>query len=114
MTNHEIAALAAETLSNKKASDVAIIDLIEKAGFADYFVIATGNSERQVNSLIDDVEDKLAETGIFPKAIEGKNGTGWILMDYGDIIVNVFTNEMRDRYNIEKLWADCPIEFIGE
>lgn len=114
MTNREIAVLAAETLSNKKASDIAVIDLIEKASFADYFVIATGNSERQVNALVDDVEDKFAENGIYPKMIEGKNGTGWILMDYGDIIVNVFTNEMRERYNIEKLWADCPVEFIGE
>ncbi len=114
MTNNEIAALAARTLSDKKASDVAIIDLTEKASFADYFVIATGNSERQINALVDDVEDKLAENGCLPGMTEGKNGTGWVLMDYGDIIVNVFTGEMRERYNIEKLWADCPIEFIGE
>ncbi len=114
MTNHEYAVLAAETLSNKKATDIAVIDLREKASFADFFVIATGNSERQLNSLVDDVEDKFAEKGVLPKMVEGKNGTGWILMDYGDIIVNVFTDEMREKYNIEKLWADCPIEFLGE
>ena len=91
-----------------------MIDIAEKSGFADYFIIATGNTDRQINSMADDVEDALAENGLMVKSIEGKNTSGWILLDFGDVIVNLFTPDMRDRYNIEKIWADCPIEHIGD
>lgn len=110
MTNKEYAMLAGKTLSDKKAQDIVVIDIQEKASFADYFVICSGTSERQVQSLADDVEDAFAKEELFVKSIEGKNGSGWILMDFGDIIVNVFTKEMREKYNIEKVWGDC--EFI--
>ena len=107
MTNREYALLAAKTLSDKKAQDVVIIDIQEKAAFADYFVICSGTSERQINSLIDDVEDAFAKEGLFAKSIEGKNGSGSVLMDFGDVIVNLFTREMREKYSIEKVWGDC-------
>ena len=114
MTNKEYAYLAAETLSSKKASDIVIIDIAEKSGFADYFIVATGNTDRQINSLSDDVEDAMAKEDLLVKSIEGRNTSGWILLDFGDMIVNLFTPEMRDRYNIEKIWADCPTEHIGD
>ena len=107
MTNSEYALLAAKTLSDKKAEDITVIDIQGKATFADYFVICSGSSERQVNSLTDEVEDRLAEAGLYVKSIEGKQGSGWILMDFGDIIVNLFTREMREKYSIEKVWGDC-------
>lgn len=107
MTNRDYALLAAKTLSDKKGQDIVIIDIQEKAAFADYFVICSGTSERQINSLIDDVEDALAKEGILVKSIEGKNGSGWVLMDFGDVIVNLFTKEMREKYSIEKVWGDC-------
>ena len=107
MTNREYALLAAKTLSDKKAEDITFIDIQGKATFADYFVICSGSSERQVNSLTDEVEDRLAEAGLYVKSIEGKQGSGWILMDFGDIIVNLFTREMREKYSIEKVWGDC-------
>ena len=107
MENKSFALLAAKTLDDKKALDIAVIDIMEKATFADYLVIATGNSERQVNSLVDEVEDQFAKKGLLVKNIEGKNGSGWVLMDFGDIIVNIFTKEMREKYNIEKVWGDC-------
>lgn len=114
MTNKDYAMLAAKVLDDKKAVDIKVIDISEKSSFADYLVIATGNSQRQVQSLTDDVEDKLAAEELFVKSIEGKHGTGWVLMDYGDIIVNVFTSEMRDRYNIEKVWGDCSFLDLEE
>ena len=114
MTNKEYAFLAAETLSSKKATDIVIIDIAEKSGFADYFIVATGNTDRQINSLSDDVEDAMAKEELLVKSIEGRNTSGWILLDFGDVIVNLFTPEMRDRYNIEKIWADCPVEHIGD
>ncbi|MBQ4649817.1 MAG: ribosome silencing factor [Firmicutes bacterium] len=114
MTIKDYALLAGKTLSDKKAQDIVIIDIQEKASFADYFVIASGGSERQVNALVDDVEDAFAKEGLFVKSIEGKQNSGWILMDFGDIIVNVFTKEQREKYNIEKVWGDCQFIEVEE
>jgi len=105
----EQAILAAKTLDNKKASNVVVIDITGKSSFADFFVIATGGSERQVNALVDSIDEEFSKDQIYAKSIEGKNDSGWILMDYGDIIVNVFTAEMREKYNLEKIWGDCEI-----
>ena len=114
MNSNELALLGAKLLDSKKASDVKIIDIAQKSSFADCLVIATGNSDRQVASLTDDVEDAFAKEGFFVKGIEGKNGSGWVLMDFGDVIVNIFTKEMRDKYNIEKVWGDCSIIDVEE
>ncbi len=114
MNNRDLAQLGAELLSNKKATEVKIIDIGEKSSFADFLVIANGNSERQVAALTDDVEDAFAKEGVIVKRIEGKNGTGWVLMDFGDVIVNIFIKEMRDKYNIEKVWGDCTITDVEE
>lgn len=106
MTNLEIAQLAARTLSKKKALDVALIDVREKSSFADYLLLASGGSERQVAALASDVEDELAKAEIFAKNIEGKGASGWVLLDFGDLIVNVFSREQRAHYNIEAVWGD--------
>ena len=98
----------------KKAVDILAIDIAEKASFADYLVVATGNSDRQVNALMDDVEDAFAKNDLFVKNVEGKHGSGWVLMDFGDIIVNIFTKEMREKYGIEKVWGDCTFLDIAE
>ena len=110
MENKELALKAARILDDKQGKDIIIIDISNKASFADYFVLASGNSERQIGALSDEVDDRFQKEGITPKSIEGHRSSGWILMDYGDVIVNVLTTEMRDRYNIEKAWGDG--EFI--
>ena len=113
MENKDLALLAAKLLDSKKAKDIAIIDIAEKSGFADYFVIASAGSARQISALCDEVEDGLAKENIFADHKEGKGETGWVLMDYGDVIVNVFSAEQRDHYQIEKVWIDCPqVEFV--
>ena len=109
MNSRELAVLATETMENKKAEDLIILHIEEKASFADYFVLASGKSERQIGALADEVQDAYAKEGFIAKNIEGKKESGWILMDYGDVIVNVLTEEMRSRYNIEKVWADCEV-----
>jgi ribosome-associated protein len=114
MNNKEVALKAAAVLLNKKALDVVVIDIAEKSSFADYFVIASGGSERQVGTLADEVEDQFAKEGILTKSVEGKNTSGWILMDFGDVIVNIFTVEQRDRYHIEKVWSDGTFLEINE
>ncbi len=106
MNNRDIAIKTAQVLKNKKAQDVVVIDITDKSSFADYLVIASGISERQLGTLVSQVEDKLAVEGICSKNVEGGRNSGWVLLDYGDIIVNIFTKEQRDRYNLEKIWAD--------
>ena len=97
----------AKLLDEKKAMDVAVIDISPKASFADYFVMASAGSERQLDALVDNVEDALEPQKIFPKSVEGKRSSGWIFMDYGDVVINVMTVEMREKYNIERIWGDC-------
>ena len=113
MEPKDLAARIAAVLDDKKALDVALIDISEKASFADYFVLASTGSERQMGALVDNIEDVLEPEGIFPKSVEGKKASGWILMDYGDIVVNIMTMEMRDKYSIEKIWGDCEIQRIN-
>ena len=84
-----------------------------KSSFADYLILASGNSIRQTGALADAVEDRFGELGHFPKGTEGKKESGWILQDYGDVIVNVLTDEMRERYNIESVWGDCELLDLG-
>ncbi len=113
MESKEVAQTIGNLLSEKKARDVVIIDIAEKSSFADYFVIATGGSERQLGALADEVEDKFAEVGITPKSKDGRPDTGWILVDGGDVIVNLFTESTRDKYTLEKIWSDCESILVG-
>lgn len=114
MNNKDIALKSAAVLINKKALDVVVIDIAEKSSFADYFVIASGGSERQVGTLADEIEDQFAKEGILTRSVEGKKTSGWILLDFGDVIVNIFTVEQRERYKIEKIWSDCSFLTIDE
>ncbi len=114
MEPREMAHSIAETLDARKAFDVLIIDISPKSSFADYFVMASAGNERQLEALKDHIEDLLEPQGIFPKSVEGKKESGWILMDYGDVIVNVLTQEMREKYNIEKIWGDCEFVPVNE
>lgn len=114
MSSKDIAMKLAELLNSKKAEDIVVIDIAEKSSFADFLVVASGTSDRHIESLIDDVEDLAAQNGVPTKGIEGKNGTGWILLDLGDVIVNIFSREIRTKYNIEKVWADCEMTHVEE
>ena len=107
MESKEMAKAVADLLSSKKAREVVMIDIAEKSSFADYFVNATAGNERQLGALAEDVTDKFAELGFEPKSKDGRPDTGWILVDGGDVIVNIFTNETRDKYTLEKIWSDC-------
>ncbi|MDR1796261.1 MAG: ribosome silencing factor [Clostridiales Family XIII bacterium] len=98
--------MAGRILDDKKAVDITVIDIAEQSSFADFFVNATAGNARLLSALTDEVEDQLAKEGVIPKNIEGRPESGWILMDYGDIIVNVFLPEQREMYQIEKIWSD--------
>ena len=102
-----LAKFAAKIIDDKKGFDVVVLDIREKSSFADYLVIASGGSDRQITALADAVEEKADKEGIFVRSIEGRNGTGWVLMDYSDVIVNIFTQDKREKYDLEKIWSDC-------
>ena len=107
MENKELALMTAKTLDAKKGQDIVILDIAEKSGFADFFVIADAPNARLVEALADAAEDKMAEAGQPLHHREGVGESGWVLLDFGDIIVNVFTRAQREHYNIEKVWTDC-------
>jgi len=109
MNSKKMAILAAKTLDSKKALNIICLDIESKSSIADYFILASGGSERQIKALSEEVDDQFAKEGLIVKSIEGKASSGWILLDFGDIIVSVLTLEMREKYNIEKVWGDCEI-----
>jgi ribosome-associated protein len=106
MTVFEQAKKIAEILDNKLAQDIKIIEISDVTILADYMVIATGRSSTQVKALADEVEFKMDEAGISVSHIEGHRSNSWVLLDYVDIIVNVFNEEAREFYNLERLWQD--------
>ena len=110
MTPIELYTNIVKALDDKKAEAVAVLDTSDLTVVGEYFVIATGNSSTHVKSLADDVEYELGLLGIEPDHIEGR-ATGWILLDYGSVLVHVFTRDNRDYYNLEHLWADAkPVD----
>lgn len=106
MTAYQLAAKTAEILNGKLGSDIKVIEIADVSVLADYIVIATGRSSTQVKALADEVEYKLSELGIKVDHIEGHRSDSWILLDYRDIIVNIFNEEARDFYDLERLWQD--------
>lgn len=93
-------------LDEKKAEDIVAIQIDELTILSDYFIIATGTSNTHVRSLAEEVEDRLQkEAGVEPAAVEGR-ATGWVLMDYGEVLVHLFTKDAREYYNLERLWTD--------
>jgi len=99
--------LAVEAVRDKKAYDLVILNLKNICNFADYFLICHGTSTRQVQAICDSIEEKLYTSNIRCNHIEGKQDGHWVLMDYSDFIVHIFTKEHRDFYNLERLWGDA-------
>ena len=99
---------------SKHAEDILALDVREISLLADYFVICSANSERQINAIIDEVLEQEEKNGMEVKRIEGKDGAAWVLIDLGDVIVHVFSNNERAFYNLEKLWADAPLVDISQ
>jgi ribosome-associated protein len=100
--------IAARAATEKKATDLAVLDLREVASFTEYFLICTGASKRQVQAISNSVEESLLESAKRPLHIEGYSSAEWILLDYGDFIVHVFSQASRRFYDLERLWRDAP------
>lgn len=104
----EIVKKACEAIDDKKGEQIAVLNIGKISSMADYFIIASASSERQVKAIADNVEDELGKNEINVKGKEGHNTSRWILLDYGDIMVHIFHNEEREFYNLERLWKDAP------
>lgn len=102
----EMARIAYNALDDKKAEDIVVIEVGQVSVLADYFIIANGTNASQVTALVDAVEESLGKAGHEPKRIEGIGNTSWILMDYGDVIVHIFSKEDRLFYDLERIWRD--------
>ncbi len=106
--------LAIAALEDKKANDVRVIDIAGVSVIADYFVIASGSNTNQVQAMADSVREALGIAGYGPRQIEGYGVANWILMDYNDIIVHIFSDESRTFHDLERIWRDGKEVSVGE
>ena len=107
--SYKLARRAALAAKDKKAEDVVILDLRKLTSITDYFVICTGSVDIHVKSIADEIQKEL-KSNSKPWHIEGYQKLNWVLMDYVDIVVHIFQEDTRSYYNLEKLWADAPVE----
>ncbi len=107
--SRDLACRAAQAATTKQADNVVVLDVRELITITDYFVIASGTSDRQVKTIAEEVVHALKETGTRPVRREGEAGARWVLLDFVDFVVHVFSDEQRDYYRLERLWRDAPV-----
>lgn len=96
-----------DAASDKQGTNVVLLDVRDLCGFADYFVICAGESQRQLNAIYDEIEKSLKNEGASPAHHEGSSDSGWMLLDYGDVIIHIFGEEERAFYNLEGFWRNA-------
>lgn len=113
MESKQLMEIVVKCMDSKKAQDIKVLDISKITTMADYFVICQGGSNTQMKAIADEIEEKLSENGVKPFGREGMNTAYWILMDYSDVIVHIFSGESRSFYSIENLWSDAEIVDIS-
>ena len=111
ITAVDAARLAVEVASEKQATDIVMLDMRGPLSFTDYFVILSAESRRQMQALLEDIDQALDQSGMKLHHREGTTNGGWVLLDYGDVVVHVFAQEERDFYHLEQLWSRAPVLF---
>ena len=114
MTSKELTKLAVAALEDRKAEDVTVIDISEISPIADYFIIANGTNQNQLQAMRDAADEALYKAGVNVKQIEGNQSSTWILMDYGDIIIHIFSKEDRLFYDLERTWRDGKVVDVSD
>ena len=109
----EMVAAIADLAADRKALDIVQLDLRGMIGYADYFVICTGRTDRQTRAIHDGIHEGMKARGILPRRVEGVTEARWILMDYLDVVVHVFTPDTREYYRLEQLWGEAPSLVVG-
>jgi ribosome-associated protein len=114
VTPAEVARAVAGFAEDKKAVDIVELDLRGAVGYTDYFVVCSGNTERQAKAIHDGIHLGMKQQhGLLPRRVEGVGEASWILMDYLDVVVHVFTPETRHFYRLEQLWGEVPAKALG-
>ena len=109
MSPERLATTAAAYAADKKGADIVVLDLRDVAGYTDFFVIVSGTSDRQAKAIHDSIHLGLKKhEGLLPRRVEGVGEARWILMDYLDVVVHIFTPDTRGYYRLEQLWGDVP------
>ena len=109
MDSKKLALLCRDLAENRKAENIAVLDVRAVSSVTDYFVIASGTSEPHLRAITDEITDKLkSEYGLRPRAVDGTLQTAWVVLDFFDVIVHVMRADVRERYNLEGLWGDAP------
>ena len=103
----------AEVAADKKARDIRVLEVGELVGYTDFFLICSGGTERQTKAIHDAVHHTLKAEGMLPARVEGEREARWILMDYVDCVVHIFTPDARDYYRLEQLWGEAPARSVG-
>lgn len=114
METKDIAQKIAAAANDKKAKDILLLNMEGLSPVTDFYVICSAGNSTLVKAIADNIEDKLAEAGVYPAHKEGYADARWVLLDYGDVVAHVFLEEERDFYNLEQLWADAPSESFVE
>lgn len=115
MTSEQLAQAIAGYADDKKAHDIAELDLRGVVGYTDFFVVCSGTTERQVKAIHDAVHEGLKrDHGLLPHRVQGLPEARWVLMDYLDVVVHVFTPDTRDYYRLEQLWGEAPVRAPAE
>lgn len=104
----ELTKVAAAAAAEKKAVDIVALDVSDQLVITDCFMLASAQNERQVQAIVDEVEDRLRERGSKPTRREGDADNGWVLLDFTDVVVHVMHTEQRGFYGLDRLWKDCP------
>jgi len=109
MDSKKLALLCRELADNKKAENIAVLDVKELSSITDYFVIASGGSEPHLRAISEEILDKLRdEYDLRPRAVDGNLQAAWLVLDYFDVIVHIMRNDVREHYDLESLWGDAP------
>lgn len=114
METKDITQKIAAAANDKKAKDILLLNMEGLSPVTDFYVICSAGNSTLVKAIADNIEDKLAEAGVYPTHKEGYADARWVLLDYGDVVAHVFLEEERDFYNLEQLWADAPSESFVE